>query len=220
MWGYTQIQQASPTEKLRQKKPLQSPKMKSEKSKKSTRYLGPPSWKSKQPGKPKQLQTNERGYCADSGLRSLSDYMNTSCSNSQIPHLSIARSLLLMLVTPFQVAYNRTFPLGYQDETGFHYGVDKLPPQTIQRTIFFRNTYTGGDGWIFYPLKVLIGARCPRCGGPRGEAKPGRVFEDGDVFYVDSWENPCGHVDNYADCYREARRLGTVQSMEGDLIHA
>jgi hypothetical protein len=123
--------------------------MKSEKSKKSTRYLGPPPWKSKQPGKPKQLQTNERGYCADSGLRSLNDYMNTSCSNSQTPHLSIARALLLMLVTPFQVAYNRTFPVGYQDETGFHYGVDKLPPQTIQRTISFATPTQAATGGSF-----------------------------------------------------------------------
>jgi hypothetical protein len=44
---------------------------------------------------------------------------------------------------------------------------------------------------------------CPVCGGPRGE--PHQVFSyDGSRrLTCDGWDNPCGHVDTYADVRRE-----------------
>jgi len=78
---------------------------------------------------------------------------------------------------------------------------------TIKRTIMYRNTYDGGDGWVYYPLTVEIADTCPECGGKRGEAVPYRFCEDGDWFTVDKWENPCGHLDLYKDVYHESKRL-------------
>jgi hypothetical protein len=57
--------------------------------------------------------------------------------------------------------------------------------------------------WGYGPEVVIrtitIPDRCPKCGGPRGEVKPYRFFCDGDWFSVDTWDNPCGHIDFYAD---------------------
>jgi hypothetical protein len=51
---------------------------------------------------------------------------------------------------------------------------------------------------------VTIATVCPVCGGPRGQARPGRVVEDGEWRAVDVWDNPCGHVDMYAAVVVEA----------------
>lgn len=45
---------------------------------------------------------------------------------------------------------------------------------------------------------------CPRCGGPRGEVEIMRFAEDGDFFWVNTWKNPCGHVDTYAEVLQES----------------
>ena len=50
---------------------------------------------------------------------------------------------------------------------------------------------------------VTIAAVCPVCGGPRGTPTPQDRCEDGDPFTVDTWVNPCGHVDRYADVLAE-----------------
>lgn len=74
-------------------------------------------------------------------------------------------------------------------------------------TIMFRNSYTGGDGWQYYPLRIEIGDKCPICGGQRGKPHNHHFCEDGEWFDVDKWENPCGHVDKYKDVYFEAQEL-------------
>lgn len=51
---------------------------------------------------------------------------------------------------------------------------------------------------------VTISAQCPRCGGPRGEARNVNQVDDGVRYSVDVWHNDCGHVDMYADVVREA----------------
>lgn len=51
---------------------------------------------------------------------------------------------------------------------------------------------------------VTIAKVCPKCGGPRGDARPGRVIEDGEHHAVSNWDNPCGHVDQYSDVLIEA----------------
>lgn len=54
---------------------------------------------------------------------------------------------------------------------------------------------------------VTIPRACPRCGCPRGEARNLNQHDDGEWYSVDIWQNPCGHVDHYADVVREAARL-------------
>lgn len=73
--------------------------------------------------------------------------------------------------------------------------------------IFFRNSFTGGDGWTYYPMTVEIADTCPVCGGKRGAPRKYHFCEDGEWFTVDKWDNPCGHVDLYRDCYFEAEKL-------------
>ncbi|WP_406168989.1 hypothetical protein [Streptomyces sp. NBC_00996] len=54
---------------------------------------------------------------------------------------------------------------------------------------------------------VTVPAVCPVCGGPRGvdSLRSEQLPEDGEWYTVSRWENPCGHVDLYADVLREAR---------------
>ena len=63
---------------------------------------------------------------------------------------------------------------------------------------------------------VTISAICPVCGGPRGvdTVRNHNFHEDGEWLSVDRWQNPCGHVDNYADVLRETR--GYSQNGEND----
>lgn len=70
--------------------------------------------------------------------------------------------------------------------------------------IMFRNDYTGGDGWISFPMDVDIADNCPVCGEQRGESYPEHIYENGDWFTVDAWDNPCGHIDTYRDCFHES----------------
>jgi len=55
---------------------------------------------------------------------------------------------------------------------------------------------------------VTIAASCPRCGGPRGKPRVVRGCEDGEYYWVHTWDNPCGHVDDYPAVLAEARANG------------
>ena len=72
--------------------------------------------------------------------------------------------------------------------------------------IMYRDTYVGGDGWTYYPMTIEIADACPVCGGKRGEPYPYRFCEDGEWYVVDRWDNPCGHIDAYGDCFKEYRK--------------
>lgn len=84
--------------------------------------------------------------------------------------------------------------------------------ESIERTIMFRNSFTGGDGWTCHPLEVNIAASCPICGGPRGEAEEFTFLEDGEFFTVDRWTNLCGHLDRYDAVFAEAMALMNNQA--------
>lgn len=71
----------------------------------------------------------------------------------------------------------------------------------------------GGDGWQYYPKTITIGDYCPICGGKRGEPVNHTFCEDGEWFNVDKWENPCGHIDKYGDCLKEARKIAAADKM-------
>jgi len=91
----------------------------------------------------------------------------------------------------------------YLEEEG---GIYRLA--LISVTIMYRN---GGDGWQYGPRRIQIAANCPACGGPRGPQRDFTFCEDGEWFTVDTWKNPCGHVDDYRDCWHEAKRLRAEQ---------
>lgn len=56
-----------------------------------------------------------------------------------------------------------------------------------------------------YPLirEVTISDTCPACGAQRGTPRAKRFYEDGEWLTCDIWENPCGHVDMYAQVLKE-----------------
>lgn len=70
--------------------------------------------------------------------------------------------------------------------------------------VMYRNNYFGGDGWIYYPVTVEIGDRCPVCNSERGKPVPYNFCEDGEWFVVDRWKNPCGHIDYYPEVLKES----------------
>lgn len=57
--------------------------------------------------------------------------------------------------------------------------------------------------------KVTISAFCPACGGRRGTPQGQNSCDDGAFYWVQTWKNPCGHVDMYADVINEARGITT-----------
>jgi len=59
-----------------------------------------------------------------------------------------------------------------------------------------------------YGAKVRLRWVCPICGKPRGEIKEGKSYDGSLPLSVDTWENPCGHVDKYADVLKEAATNG------------
>lgn len=54
--------------------------------------------------------------------------------------------------------------------------------------------------------EVTISAYCqrPGCGQRRGEPRGLNQCDDGAFYWVQAWDNPCGHVDYYRDVIREA----------------
>ncbi|MCI3877731.1 MULTISPECIES: hypothetical protein [Acinetobacter] len=48
-------------------------------------------------------------------------------------------------------------------------------------------------------MTVTLPWVCMHCGGPRGEIKPGMSYDGGLKMQVDMWDNPCGHLESYAD---------------------
>ena len=86
-------------------------------------------------------------------------------------------------------------------------GAATLRVRVIDRALERKLWGTPGYRSILDVLKVVeISATCPRCGGPRGEVRTERACEDGQWYDVSRWENPCGHLDLYADVLREAGR--------------
>lgn len=71
----------------------------------------------------------------------------------------------------------------------------------------YRNNWVGGDGWTYYPKAIEISDNCPICGAKRGTPQNKHFCEDGEWFDVDVWENYCGHIDKYKDCYFESEKI-------------
>lgn len=63
-------------------------------------------------------------------------------------------------------------------------------------------------------INVKLRWLCPICGAPRGEIQNGRSYDGSRVLFCNTWQNPCGHVDKYADVRTEAAANG----LNGDVL--
>lgn len=57
---------------------------------------------------------------------------------------------------------------------------------------------------------------CPVCKKPRGGLTKSNVIEETQRYTIDSWVNPCGHVDKYLEVEKEATQNG----LNSKLIHS
>ena len=55
--------------------------------------------------------------------------------------------------------------------------------------------------------RIEISDNCPKCGGKRGKPYQERHCHDGVSYMVDRWENECGHLDLYPDCWVEHLKI-------------
>lgn len=53
--------------------------------------------------------------------------------------------------------------------------------------------------WHPVLITLTIPDHCTKCGGPRGTTNRTRQCLDGEFYYVDTWTNPCGHIEKYHD---------------------
>ena len=79
-------------------------------------------------------------------------------------------------------------------------------------TVMYRNNWFGDDGWTYYSKAIEIADNCPVCGKPRGKPYGYNFTEDGENFFVNRWDNPCGHIDYYKDVLVEADKLKALAS--------
>ena len=59
-----------------------------------------------------------------------------------------------------------------------------------------------------YGMYVKLRWVCPICGQPRGQILKGRSYDGSRFLAVDTWNNPCGHIDKYDDVRKEAAANG------------
>lgn len=65
------------------------------------------------------------------------------------------------------------------------------------------------EHWGQYPMTVDLPWRCIHCGGPRGEPVKGLSYDGSLRLEVDTWANPCGHVEKYSEI-RDALAAGST----------
>lgn len=68
--------------------------------------------------------------------------------------------------------------------------------------------------------EVTISDRCPRCGGPRGEPSGLNSCEDGAWYWVQTWQNPCGHIDLYDEVILEAKARAAAMPPADVMVEA
>lgn len=67
-----------------------------------------------------------------------------------------------------------------------------------------------------HSMQVTLVWSCPECGGARGEPYQAISWDGSRRLFVDSWVNPCGHIDKYRDVRKEyaeslAESIGTEE---------
>jgi hypothetical protein len=55
-----------------------------------------------------------------------------------------------------------------------------------------------------HAIQVTVDWVCPECGAPRGEPYKALSYDGSRRLGVDSWRNPCGHIDGYPSVREEA----------------
>lgn len=66
---------------------------------------------------------------------------------------------------------------------------------------------------------------CPVCGGPRGEVFETLSYDGSRRLGVSGWNNPCGHIDRYANVRKEIRiavidkEIDDMQNSERDFVN-
>lgn len=68
-----------------------------------------------------------------------------------------------------------------------------------------------------HALTVHLRWICPICGGERGEIHRALSYDGSRRLVVSGWNNPCGHIDKYADVLEEAKKNGFnehIQNLE------
>ncbi|OHV42158.1 hypothetical protein BBK14_11085 [Parafrankia soli] len=80
---------------------------------------------------------------------------------------------------------------------------------TMQVTVRDRAAEAPWGSGLTTPItrKITISALCPVCGGRRGEPFGINSCDDGAYYWVQGWNNPCGHRDMYVAVLAEAREL-------------
>ena len=58
--------------------------------------------------------------------------------------------------------------------------------------------------------ELTLTAKCPVCGGVRGDPQAHRFHEFGEHHTVDKWDNPCGHIDKYRSVLGETNWLDSA----------
>ena len=67
------------------------------------------------------------------------------------------------------------------------------------------------EGMGFNAVEVTLVWRCPVCDGPRGPVVPGLSYDGSRALSVDTWDNPCGHVDKYSAVRDEVRAMAALE---------
>jgi hypothetical protein len=85
--------------------------------------------------------------------------------------------------------------------------VDIVTPTTMLVTLRAQEGCEAGCGGDCVPAvrQYVISVGCPRCGQIRGRPELQIMFdaECGHYYCVDTWVNPCGHIDRYSDVLLE-----------------
>lgn len=99
----------------------------------------------------------------------------------------------------------------------------ETPAETIQLdtmtvTVRDRSAESAWGVGITAPVtrKVTISAYCRTCGRRRGEPRGLHQHDDGVWYWVQVWNNPCGHVDRYEDVLAEAMFMAVQPSPDPD----
>lgn len=73
----------------------------------------------------------------------------------------------------------------------------------------------------FHSMTVTLPWVCIHCGAPRGEPFKSTSWDGRRQLEVDSWHNPCGHVEKYSELRmwmtaRGAERLAAYRALSTD----
>lgn len=58
-----------------------------------------------------------------------------------------------------------------------------------------------------YLVTLEISDQCPVCNGPRGNVFGTHSYDGSRRLNCDGWNNPCGHIDKYAEIRKEGKRV-------------